>query len=63
MKAHDQIITELQAKIKYHHICIDELNDRMNSIMEIKKNKGVNKLTCSQITGQDKVLPRGWKYE
>ena len=55
MKAHDQIITELQAKIKYHYICIDECNDRMNSIMEIKKN-----LTCKHINKHTGTLPKGF---
>lgn len=36
MKVHDEIRAEIQAKLKYHYRCIDELNDRMNRIQEIK---------------------------
>jgi hypothetical protein len=54
-KADTQIITELKAKLQYHHICIDELNERMNIVMNriVKNNKikAVNKLTSEQITG------------
>ena len=70
MKSHDQIITELQAKIKYHYICISECNDRMNSIMKIKnltceqtnKQTGNKRLKQGKLVTRDckGTLPKGW---
>ena len=49
------IIEEKQAKIRFYYKRIDELNEEIRII---------NNLTCEQTnkqTGNNKVLPKGWK--